>query len=208
MADSTLADRLASFSKVRIKKTAVKVPRLKANHKVKAQKIKGNGASIHSVINILLKAAVEKAKKEKKEPAVQEHKSYKLLKDEKDVNGGYGSVSKAYGTSPGASYANYEKLFSYLGSFRAKQPYENTAEHLGAINKATESSGFNLINTDSMDKVGKYIKYFRPADPRYDFHTAAMSLVPMFGMNSGEWEQVRLWMMLDPVMYALKMKSS
>lgn len=210
MKSATLADRLADLSKVRLGKINVRVPKLNIKAKPRAQKPKRD-MPISSIVSILIKSAVEKARKEKKEekPSVVEDKSYKILKDNKpEVNGGYGSSSKSYGMSPRASYTDYGKLFSHVGTFRAKQPYENSADHLESLNKAGESSGFQLISTEAMDKVGRYIKYFRPADPRFDFHTSANSLVPMFGMNSGEWEQVKLWIKLDPVMYALKMKTS
>ena len=205
----TLADRVAAFSKIKLGKVAVKVPKLNLKAKPQHHGSK-NEIPASSIVSILIKNAVETAKKEKKiNPSVAEDKSYKIVKDDKpEINGGYGSVSKSYGMSPRSSYADYGKLFSHIGSFRAKQPYESSADHLDALNKAGESSSFQLISAEAMDKVGKYIKYFRPADPRFDFHTAANSLVPMFGMNSGEWEQVKLWMKLDPVMYALKMKTS
>lgn len=208
MPNSTLADRLIIFSKVKVKKDAVKVPKLRVKPKVRAQKIKDNGVSIPSIVNMLLKAAVEKAKKEKKKSVVQEGKSYKLLKDEKDFSGGYGSVSKAYGTSPGVSYANYEKLFSYLGSFRAKQPYENTADHLGAMNKAADSSSFSLVDSETLQKGGWFVKYC--AHPgRFDIYTALGSLVsPTASMNSSEWEKFKLLMMMDKAMYALKISTS
>lgn len=204
----TLADKVAAFSKIKLGKVGVKVPKLNLKAKPQNHGSK-NEIPASSIVNILIKNAVETAKKEKKtNPSVAEDKSYRIVKDDKpEINGGYGSVSKSYGMSPRSSYADYGKLFSHIGSFRAKQPYESSADHLDALNKEGQSS-FQLISAEAMDKVGKYIKYFRPADPRFDFHTAANSLVPMFGMNSGEWEQVKLWIKLDPVMYALKMKTS
>lgn len=210
MKSATLADRLADLSKVKLGKINVRVPKLDIKAKPRPQKAKKE-VPISSIVNILIKNAVEKAKKEKKEnnPSVVEDKGYKILKDDKpELNGGYGASSKSYGTSPQTSYANYGKMFSHLGAFRAKQPYENMAEHLGNLNKAADSSSFALVDSETLQKGGWFVKYC--AHPgRFDMYTALGSLVsPVPGLNSSEWEKFKLMMMIDKPLYALKISTS
>lgn len=204
----TLADRITTgFSKIKLKKASVKVPRLRIR-KNKAAKLKGDDKiPVSSIINILIKAAVEKAKREKKEKAAVEDKSYKLVKEENAANiGGYGTASKSYGTSPHASYVDYEKLFSYLGKFKSKSAYENMGNPLEALNKAAEGGSFVLADKDSMDKIGRFEKYSKPQV--MDTPIIALSLVPVAGLSSGEWEEIKNLMRFDPVMYTLKSKTS
>jgi len=205
----TLADRVRNFSIVKVKKASVKVPKLKAR-KQKGINIKGEDRMpISSIVNIMIKAAVEKARKEKKaKPQAEEAKSYKILKEEKDLifNGGYGTVSKGYGNAPHTSYVDYGKLFSYLGKFRAQSAYENMGNHIETLNKATESGSFVLADKDSMDKIGRFEKYNKPQV--MDTPIVALSLVPVAGLSSGEWEEIKNLMRFDPVMYTLKSKTS
>lgn len=205
MKNVTLADRLA---KIKLGKVAVKVPELRVKAKPKPQKAK-NEISMSSIVNILIKNAIEKSKKEKKEKPAEENKSYRIVKDDKDpFSGGYGTASKNYGISPRASYADYGKMFSHIGTFRAKQPYEDTAEHLSMINKATDSSSFTLVDSETLQKGGWFVKYC--AHPgRFDMYAALGSLVsPIPGMNSSEWEKFKLLMMIDKPLYALKISTS
>ncbi|MBI3035352.1 hypothetical protein HYY71_03440 [Candidatus Woesearchaeota archaeon] len=203
---ATLAEKVAKYSKVKLKKTIVKVPRLRARRQ-KALKIKqAEKIPISSIIPLLIKSAVEKAKKEgKAKPDVEEQKSYQVLKGEREhiFNGGYGTASKGYGAAPHASYVDYGKLFSYLGKFRAKQPYEDMAEHIGNLNKATESGSFVLADRETMDKGKFYLRYINSKIP-----IDKSSLVPIAGMNSAEWEQFKMWMRLDTATYLLKISTS
>lgn len=207
----TLADRVRDFSEVKLHKTTIKVPKLKVRTKGKTTFKKEEAQQlISSMVNILLKAAIEKSKKERKKKPVEEEKSYKLLKDDRDIifNGGYGTVSKSYGSTPRTSYLDYGKLFSHLGSFKAKQPYENMAEHLGAMNKAAESSSFTLVDSETLQKGGWHIKYFYHPG-RFDMYTALTSLVsPIPGISSAEWEKFKLLMIIDKVAYNLKISTS
>lgn len=205
MKNATLADRIAGFSKIRLGKATVNVPKLR----VKAAKSKPKGMKdempISSIVNILIKNAVEKTKRDKKEKPVEEHKSYKVVKDgrELEINGGYGAVSKSYGMSPKSSYADYGKMFSHLGTFRAKQPYENMAEH-SDNNKALDDSGFVLVSSETMEKGKFYIRYFNSKVP-----IAKNSLVPLApGMSSKDWEEFLWFMRLDTAMYLLKISTS
>lgn len=208
----TLAERVRDFSVVKTGKSLVKVPKLKLRKekpiRILKQK-KGDKTPISSIVSILIKSAVEKAKREKKEKgAVEESKSYALLKDEKAlaVNSGYGTVSTSYGSTHHASYVDYGKLFGYLGNFKAQSAYENIGNgHATKINKLLDEGGkFFLIDKETMETGARYVKYFIPTVTGLD----TTSLVPVAGMSSAEWEQFKLWMKLDPVMYRLKTSTS
>ena len=154
------------------------------------------------------KNAVEKAKIERKEKAVEDDKSYSILKDERELlfDGGYGTLSKGYGSMPRKTYVDYGKLFSYLGKFRTKNPFDDMTDHVETLNKATESSSFVLADKEAMDKIGRYEKYMK--SPVMDTPVMALSLVPIAGLSSGEWEEIKMMMKLDPVIYNLKIKIS
>ena len=206
---TTLAEKiLRDFSKVKLRKVTIKVPRLKIKNKKLTNQKEQEQIPNYSIISILIKTAVEKAKKERKEKPAKEDKSYKILKDERDLtfNGGYGTVSKSYGSMPRISYVDYGKLFSYLGKFKSQRPYERMAEHVASLNKTTESSSFVLADKDAMDKIGRYDKYMK--NPSMDMPVMALSLVPIAGLSSGEWEEIKMFMKLDPVIYALKTKTA
>lgn len=202
----TLADVVRRFSKIKLKKANVKVPKLRVRKEDNSKTTKDNKVSIPSIINILIKSAVENAKKErKKKIAAEEDKSYSLVKDNKEAkfNRDYDTVSKDYGNESHASYIDYGKLFSYLGKFRAQSAYENMGNHLELSDKPAESGSFALIDKETMDKGTRHVKYFAGG---YDLNT--LSLVPVAGMSSSEWEQFKLWMKLDPVIYRLKTSTS
>lgn len=201
----TLAERVSrDFPKVDFKKASVKVPKLKVRSKKVFKQKKDDKIPISSIVNILIKSAVEKAKRERKEKiAIGEDKGYAALKDGKSADlGGYGTVSKGYGGMPNAPYADYNKLFSYLGRFRAKSAYENIddAEKSGMTLGSGKSS---LVDFETMNKGARHVRYFTPGN-----ELNALSLVPIAGMSSGEWEQFKLWMQLNPVMYRLKTSTS
>lgn len=202
---TTLADKIArNFSKIKIKKASVKIPRLRAK-KEKIMKPKKEATPISSIINILIKTAVEKAKREKKEKSkAEEDKSYTIIREDKQNIGRYGAVSKGYGIAPHTSYIDYGKLFGYLGKFRAQSPYESMGNHSERIGKSMDDSNkFFLIDKETMEAGVKYAKYFAPTN-----EINPSSLVPIAGMSSAEWEQFKLWMKLDPVMYRLKTSTS
>ncbi len=200
----TLVEKVTrDFSKIRLKRTFVKVPKLKARKKKAGKAEKDNKIPVSAIVNILIKNALENARKERgKKPAV-ENKKYTIKEDKLDAPGGYGTASKGYGISFHASYVDYGKLFSYLGKFKSKSPYENMAEHLGALNKSSESGSFTLVDRETMDKGKFYVRYVNSKIP-----IDKTSLVPVAGMNSAEWEQFKWFMRLDTAMYLLKISTS
>lgn len=209
----TLADKiLRDFSKVKLKKVSVKVPKLRIRNlqarKEKIKKIseqkKDDKIPTSSIVSILIKSAVENAKRDKKEKSViGEDKSYTAIKDSANSLGGYGTVSKNYGGASSTSYVDYEKLFSYLGKFRAQNPYENFGDDRGA--KLSDGTGnLSWIDKNTIEKGARFVKYMK--HPTIEIDTS--SLVPIAGMGSAEWEQFKLWMKLEPVMYRLKISTS
>lgn len=212
MTEITLAERISrDFSRIKIRKAIVKVPKLRFK-KEKNRKTKKNDIPISSVINILIRAAVENTKKERKEkkPA-EEGKNYRILKENSGliVNGGYGTAAKSYGISPHASYVNYEELFSYLGKFKSQSAYENMSDsHAARSNKALQDDGFSLIDAEALEKGAWSVKYFfHPG--RFDMYSSLTSLVsPITSMNSAEWEKFKLLMVIDKVAYSLKISTS
>lgn len=203
----TLVERvIRDFSKVRLDKATVKVPRLKAVRQKQA-KPKAESIPISSIVSIMIKNAVEKAKRERKEKTIEEGKSYKIVKDGKELlfNGGYGTVAKGYGSAPHTSYVDYGKLFSYLGSFRAQSGFENFDGQTSTeiINKMMEQDNkFYLVDREVIDNGVRSIKYFTHGQV-----VGELSAVPMGGINSADWEKFKLWKMVDYVMFNLKMST-
>ena len=118
-------------------------------------------------------------------------------------SGGYGAVSKSYGMSPHSSYVDYEKIFSYLGKFRANGAYDSFEGRDSPGNGKTFSA-----SAETRDNTVKHIKYFSAPGREFGRGEGAdlTSLVPIAGMNSGEWEDFKLWFQLEKVAYALKRK--
>lgn len=206
MSVTTLAERVSTdFSKIKLKKAAVKVPKLKFRRKFSKSK-KYPDIPISSIVNILIKAAVEKAKKDRKDKkTAEEEKSYRILEEGREfvINGGYGTASKSYGSSPHASYVDYGKLFGYLGKLKSQSMYENMNDHLGTLNKATESGSFVLADKETIEKGARYIRYFNSKSP-----IDKSSLVPIAGMSGAEWEEFKWFMRLETALYLLKISTS
>ncbi|MEK6983353.1 MAG: hypothetical protein AABX33_02170 [Nanoarchaeota archaeon] len=209
MSKKTLAERvLRNFFRIKLNKASVKVPILRIRKNKPAVQKGREQIPVSSIVSLLIKNAVEKSKSEKKEKKIVEaEKGYAILKEEKDTRvGGYGAVSKGYESAPHFSYISYGKIFGYLGKLRTQNPYENMAEHLATLNKSAESQSFVLADGEAIDKIGRYEKYLK--SPFIDTPTMALSLIPVAGLSSGEWEDIKMLMKLDPSAYTLKTKTS
>lgn len=206
----TLSERvLSDFSRIRVKKVYVKVPKLMVKKKVKkARELKPKAEDKipnSSIVSILIKNALEKAKREKKEKGLEEGKSYTILKENRAlvVNGGYGTTSRGYGATPHTSYVDYAKLFSYLGKYRAQSGFENFVSDSPTerINKIMEQGNkFYLVDREVIDTGIRAMKYFT-----HGTITGDLSAVPMGGISSGDWEKFKLWKLVDYVMFKFKM---
>ena len=199
------------FLKVKVGKSRIKVPRLKITPKkqrAKAQK-PSSKIPISTLINIMIKNSIENARKEAKEKSpAQIGKIYSIIKDNKDENiGGYGTASRNYGGIQ-ASYVDYEKIFSHVGKFRAHGMYQSFANSDGQNNA---EKGFTMASVETMDKAAAHIKYFRPSGREFGVGAGgidSMSMVPMGGMDVAEWQEFKMWFLLDKVAYYLKRKTA
>ena len=204
MVQTSLADSVKrNFSKIRFKRLSVKVPKLKARKRREVRVKKEEKIPLSSIINILIKASIENAKREKEKKPASGNKKYAIKDENKEIPGGYGTISKGYGTAPHASYVDYGKLFSYLGKFKSQSAYENMGNHVEFLNKSAESGSFTLVDKETMERGKNYIRYFNSKIP-----LDKSSLVPIAGMNSAEWEQFKWFMRLDTAMYLLKISTS
>ena len=203
---ATLAERIRkNFSRIKIRRVFVKVPKLKVRKRDAAKVQDKNSIPISSIIKILINNSIEELKKEAKdEKKPAEEKPYKVIKEEKPEAAGYGTVSKSYRTAAQKSYVDYGKLFSYLGRFRSRNAYEDFEAQAEGTNSFLDNSARTLVDSDTMQKGARYVRYFAGPGVEVNFS----SLVPSAGMNSSEWEQFKLWMKLDPVMYRLKTSTS
>jgi len=211
LAEKTLTDKVSrNFSSIKLKKTSVKIPKVKAAKEKAVRRNKreyGSEINISSLINILVKSPSQEDKKGKKEKSeVQEGKGYAILKEEMPVvNGGYGTISRSYGSAPHSSYVDYGKLFSYLGKFRARSAFENFADDGPAerINRMIEEGNkFYLVDRETMDNGVRSLKYFTSGVILGD-----LGAVPSGGINSGDWEKFKLWKLVDYVTFNLKMST-
>jgi len=208
----TLADKLKNFSTIKVKNASVKVPKLDirkkavSNRKKLATTAKDDKIPVSSIIDILIKTAVDNAKKEGKEKSgVEESKTYAISKEDAKIKfEGYGNSFRRYETAPRTPYVNYEKLFSYLGKFKAQSPFENFASDnpTERINKVIEQGNkFYLIDNEVRDDAVRSIKYFT--------HGAVMGeqAVPTGKINSADWEKFKIWKLVSYVEFNLKMQT-
>ncbi|MBI2208201.1 hypothetical protein HYU50_01795 [Candidatus Woesearchaeota archaeon] len=149
-----------------------------------------------SISNIIINSSIKMAKQSKTE-TVKKEKDFDGNIGEKTwdkngviANGGYGTISKHYGISPVVKYLDYNKLFSYLGAFRAKSMYEGLESNSidWTANNGDESTR-QMVGKETMEKAAKHFKYFVMGDVIGD-----IGFVPPFGANvdSKEWEKYRL----------------
>lgn len=205
--ESSLVEKVrADYSKVKLGKAKIKVPRLKLN--TKKQKISARKLSsqipVSTLINFLIKNSIGAARLEAKEKLKTDaDKTYRIIKVDREENfGGYGTSSKNYGSLIHAPYVDYGKLFGYLGILKARNAYDNSDSSAGPKNP--DASGFQLVSSEAIEKGARFVRYMK--HPTIDLNTS--SLVPIAGMDSGEWENFKLWKQLDPVMYLLRTTTS
>ncbi|MFH0867752.1 MAG: hypothetical protein V1831_00400 [Candidatus Woesearchaeota archaeon] len=167
-----------------------------------------------SISSILINSALDEVKNESKgqtlkEETLEESSEEKIIKDEKNVlvNGGYGTISKHYGISKVNKYTNYDKIWGYLGAFKAYSMHE-IAEKSNEIARNNGESSREMVSTETIEKSAKHFKYFVVGEQM----SLDVGFVPPFGSNidSKEWEKYRtmcLMTIYQPLM-ALKRASA
>ena len=127
------------------------------------------------------------------------------------INGGYGTVSKHYGISQVVKYTNYSRIWSHLGTFRAKSMYENS-ENSNEIAMGNGESTREMISRRTLERAARIFKYFmRPAatlEAHPDMYTV-VGLAPPPGANidSKEWEKYLLMMKMSIYQPLLKLEA-
>ena len=210
MAQSTLTQKIEeNFDSIALKRTAVKVPRLrirksKAPSK-KSQLRQKTETPTSAIIGMILKAAAERKKDEKEKKKIPDSRQYKAIKDERPLleNSGYGTLSRSYGGSVKSSYADYGKLFSYLGSFKSKNAFEGLEGSPTQLANTVIERGnqFYFVDREVIDSGVRTMKYLTSGASNGE-----LAVVPV-GMNSSDWEKFKLWQKIDPVMFNLKMNT-
>lgn len=164
--------------------------------------------SIPSIIKSIVGNAVENAKKDgKKNLAEDSNKEYKIINEERGpiLNGGYGTVSRenGYAAASKSKYVNYNKLFSYLGSFRSKGMYEDSDGKQFEANAAERTR--EMVSMETIEKVAKHFKYFVRGEVMGD-----VGFVPPMGLgvDSKEWEKYRMMSMMSIYRPLIAMKKS
>jgi len=169
---------------------------IKANKKIKVFSTIVKSSPKFS-ISAFLAANIKEAKtddkksKEKKDlEEVSEDTSLKVKeKKETIVNGGYGTISKSYGSSQSAKYTDYNKLFSHLGTFKAKGMYDEFSDFISEIIKGKAETTREMVSAEIMDTAAKHEKYFTVGESLTN-----VGFVPPVGanVNSKDWEKYRV----------------
>ncbi len=157
--------------------------------------------SLSAIASVLSRKAIEEQKKETAKPGIVDgNKKYATVKERRDaVSGGYGTISKSYGQARLASYADYSKLFSHIGQFRANSPY-SIAKSNGESEMISSSQSY--ADSQPVDKLAFIAKYFSVGQ-----EMSAGAMVSR-GISLEEFNLAQLSMKLDPVRYRLKSSTS
>jgi len=108
-------------------------------------------------------------------------------KKEKTGHGGYGTVKPYAGTSPYTTYANYDKIWGHLGSFKTNSMFTNTDSNQMAIDNGESSR--EMVSNEIAVKAAKHFKYNTIGDLM-----GGVGYIPPTGANvdSKEWEKYRM----------------
>ncbi len=181
----------------------------KAKRRAKNQVLRGvqgvfrQKSSIAAIIrNIVANSAVnnenaDESKKENLEIAAEEESEDK---EEKVVQGGYGTIKPYVGMSPYVKYADYNKIWSHIGAFRTYKMFEHLDDASNAVLANGESSR-EMVSQRTQEMAARNFKYFaRTAtmEAHTDYYTVT-SLVPPVGsgIDSKEWEKYALMMKMS-----------
>ena len=199
-----------------VTKSFIEIKKKKRNIKVSKRETKDSNRtesnSRFSISSFLINAAIKEKTEESKEEDTHinsddlEVTAEEESEDKKKiaVNGGYGTVKTYSGMASHVKYADYNKLWSHLGAFRAYDTYGNNESSDNIAMKNGESSR-EIVSTEVVEKAQKHFKYFTLGDVMGD-----IGFVPPVGsnINSKDWEQYRLMSMMSIYQPLLKLKMS
>lgn len=151
--------------------------------------------SISSIlINLKINEAVFQAKEEKSDEEDLEETTEEEPEDKKErvAHGGYGTIKPYSGMSPYTNYANYDKIWGHIGTFRSQSMYENPVDGFFPQNDS-KSTGV-LVDNKVIEKAQRHFKYFIAGEVIGD-----VGYVPPVGANvdSKEWEKYRMMTMMS-----------
>lgn len=192
-----LADKGNNKSKGVKARSSKRVPRPTLRHK----------SSITTVIaNIILNSLrentddVEKQDNDALEQTAEEQEKEK----ENTVHGGYGTIKQYAGMSPYVKYADYGKIWSHLGTFRANS-YGNAEKTQIQIAMDNGESSREMVSYETMNRAERHFKYFVMGDL-----VGEVGLVPPIGIgiSSKDWEKYRLMTFMSIYRPLLKLMRS
>ena len=190
----------SSIKKSETKKKIIKIPRLKSRF---------NQAAF-SLSTLLISSSIKEVKEEKKKKNLEQdlkEDEITIVEDkEVVVGGGYGTIRVSYGGSPNAKNVDYDKLFSHLGSFRAKGMYEDFGGGNADVRVNNTSEGTReMVSMETVDKAARFFKYAFTGEIPGD-----MGLVPPvgIGVNSKDWEKYRVMSQMSIYKPLIKLKMS
>ncbi len=163
-------------------------------------------SSISTIIfNILANSSSNKAEiagkklKGLKEEVIDDASEQSENKGEKPAHGGYGTINPYAGMSPHIKYADYDKIWGHLGSFRAYGSSGSMESPNDVAVKNGESTR-EMVSQRTQEMAARNFKYFMRshANTVLDAFTVT-SLVPPVGSNidSRDWEKYTLMMKMS-----------
>ncbi len=199
---STLLELVThNFSEINKKRRLNK----KNNKKTKTKFIHNSTFSISTILmNSTIRESKNKEKESKEEDLEETAEEEQEDKNKVIVNSGYGTINKHYGMSSVAKYADYNKIWGHLGSFKTYNMHWNNESSNNITIKNGESSR-EMVSMGTLDKAAKHFKYFVGGEL-----LGEVGLAPPVGsdINSKDWEKYRLMTFMSIYKPLLKLMHS
>jgi len=185
----------------------------RTSNKSKNNNIKNkSGYSISSLlINLKINEAISETKGELGEENFEEIiEEESEDKDQKTINGGYGTVKTYSGMSSQVKYADYNKIWSHIGAFRTYNMFDkdSSGDHATLNGESSRS----MVSDETLNMGARQFKYsgnHNINNTVQDMMTITSLVVPPgAGVDSVEWEKYMLMMKMSiyqPIL-ALKFK--
>ncbi|HLC64897.1 MAG TPA: hypothetical protein VJI46_02100 [Candidatus Nanoarchaeia archaeon] len=182
----------------RIEKEAKKIDR--EIKKAKLPRKERKAEAISEIVKRLARGVEETAKKEKEAVSLAADNSEKA---EGTQENDYRSPQRNFMPyDDGARTADYGKIWGHLGKDTVVRMYGGSGS--GEISSGEAARG--MVPYQSFERAMKSIKYFTPGGSGAIMLDAFFGNVPAHGMDSKEWDKMKLYMMVDNgVMFKLMM---